>query len=275
MTLNKTADTAAIHAAERHPLDAILRPRSVAVIGASETEHSVGRAIMRNLTDPSFAGMVYPVNPKRNQVMGRRAYSSVTEIDAAVDLAVIAAPAVAVPGIIDECADAGVSGAIIISAGFKETGAAGAALEGQILANARRTGMRIIGPNCLGVMNPHGRPERDVRRVHGVAGKRCVPQPIRRTVHGDPRLELPRTDRLQRVRVGWLDARRRLGRSDRLSRRRPAHEEHRHLHGIDRRRRARVPLGRARSGDDEADHRDQSRPHRSGGAGRPLRTPVR
>ncbi|MDX6380156.1 MAG: acetyltransferase [Rubrobacteraceae bacterium] len=140
---------------ERRPLDAIFRPETVAVIGATDKAGSVGRTVMRNLISNPFGGTIYPVNPKRTNVLGIKAYASIVEVPEQVDLAVIVAPAPAVPGIIGECVEAGVRGAIIISAGFKETGAEGAELERQVLEEARRGRMRIIGPNTLGVMNPN------------------------------------------------------------------------------------------------------------------------
>lgn len=137
-----------------HPLDVFFSPRTVALIGATESEGSVGRTILRNLIGNPFGGVVFPINPKRSSVLGIKAYPSIAEVPEAVDLAVIATPAQTVPGIIRECVQAGARGAIIISAGFKEAGAAGVELERQILAEARRGKMRIIGPNCLGVMSP-------------------------------------------------------------------------------------------------------------------------
>jgi acetyltransferase len=139
---------------ERLPLDAIFGPETVAVVGASDRPGSVGRTIMWNLISNPFGGTVYPVNARRQNVLGIKAYPSVSEVPERVDLAVIAAPAPTVPDIIRECVDAGVGGAIIISAGFRETGPKGAELERQVLEKARRGRMRIIGPNCLGVMNP-------------------------------------------------------------------------------------------------------------------------
>jgi acetyltransferase len=138
----------------RQALDAIFAPRSVALIGATEKEGSVGRTILRNLISSPFGGTVYPVNPKRPNVLGIKAYPDIKSVPERVDLAVIVTPAPTVPGIISECVDAGAKGAIVISAGFKETGAEGAKLEQQILEHARRGKMRIIGPNCLGVMMP-------------------------------------------------------------------------------------------------------------------------
>jgi acetyltransferase len=139
---------------ERQPLDAIFRPESVAVIGATERPGSVGRTIMWNLVSNPFGGTVFPVNEKRANVLGIKSYPSISEVPARVDLAVIVAPAPAVPGVIRECVEAGVGGAIIISAGFKETGPEGAERERRVMEEARRGRMRIIGPNCLGVMNP-------------------------------------------------------------------------------------------------------------------------
>ena len=138
----------------RHPLDAIFAPRNVAVIGASETVGSVGRTLLWNLISHPFGGTIFPVNPKRDNVLGIHAYNQVADIPAQVDLAVIATPARTVPGLIEECVQAGVKGAIIISAGFKEIGEEGVKLEQEILAKARQAKMRIIGPNCLGVMSP-------------------------------------------------------------------------------------------------------------------------
>jgi acetyltransferase len=124
------------------------------VIGATETPGSVGRTLLWNLVSSPFGGTVYPVNPKHASVLGIRAYASMAEVPDRVDLAVIATPASRVPGVIAECVEAGVKDAIIISAGFREIGPSGRELEAQILERARPGRMRIIGPNCLGVMNP-------------------------------------------------------------------------------------------------------------------------
>lgn len=139
---------------EPQPLDVFFRPRTVAVIGATENPGSVGRTLLQNLIGAPFGGTVFPVNPKRPNVLGIKAYPSVSAVPDPVDLAVIVTPAATVPGIIRECAGLGVKGAIVISAGFKEAGAEGEALERQILETAKSGRMRIIGPNCLGVMSP-------------------------------------------------------------------------------------------------------------------------
>ncbi|AVZ31480.1 acetate--CoA ligase family protein [Nodularia spumigena] len=139
---------------KQNPLDAIFAPKSVAVIGASERANSVGRTLLWNLISNPFGGTVFPVNPQRHSTLGIKAYPTIFDVPEAVDLAVIATPAPTVPSIITQCVDAGVKSAIILSAGFKETGAEGITLEQQILEQAHRGKMRIIGPNCLGVMSP-------------------------------------------------------------------------------------------------------------------------
>ena len=139
---------------EKQPLDVLFAPSNVAVIGATETHGTVGRTVLWNLISSPFGGPVFPVNPKRSSVLGVKAYPSISEVPEKVDLVVITTPARTVPGIIKECVDVGVKGAIIISAGFKETGPEGVKLEQEIMSHARRGNMRIIGPNCLGVMSP-------------------------------------------------------------------------------------------------------------------------
>ncbi|HOU40743.1 MAG TPA: CoA-binding protein, partial [Promineifilum sp.] len=118
---------------EQNPLEVMFKPKSVAVVGATERAGSVARTILWNLISTSFGGTIFPVNPKYNSILGIKSYPSIAAIPDPVDLAVIVTPAKTVPGIIEECVNAGVSAAIIISAGFKETGPEGAALEQQIL----------------------------------------------------------------------------------------------------------------------------------------------
>ena len=128
----------------------MLKPKVVAVIGATEIPNSVGRALMENLL--SFGENLYPINPKRPHVLGVKTFPRIADVPAPVDLAVIATPAFSVPDVVGECEKAGVPGAVIVSSGFKETGAAGVKLEQEIVA--RRVRMRVIGPNCSGVMIP-------------------------------------------------------------------------------------------------------------------------
>jgi acetyltransferase len=151
---NRVIPTTIFRYKQDHPLNAIFAPKSVAVVGATEREGSVGRTLLWNLISNPFGGTVFPVNPKRASVLGVQAYPHLADLPQQVDLAVIATPAPTVPGIIAECVEAGVKGAIIISSGFKESGVEGAELEQDILEQARKGKMRIIGPNCMGVMCP-------------------------------------------------------------------------------------------------------------------------
>ncbi|MGF3522733.1 MAG: acetate--CoA ligase alpha subunit, partial [Candidatus Bathyarchaeia archaeon] len=135
-------------------LEKIFNPKSVAIIGASNTEGSVGYAIVKNFTNSGYSGRVYYVNIRKSEILGVKTYSSVEQIPESVDLALIATPAKTVPAVVEECGRAGVKGVIIVSAGFKETGAEGKALEEQILCIAKKYGVRVIGPNCIGVIRP-------------------------------------------------------------------------------------------------------------------------
>ncbi|HEY3310107.1 MAG TPA: CoA-binding protein, partial [Anaerolineales bacterium] len=137
-----------------NPLQSIFSPKNVAVIGATEKEGSVGRTILWNLISSPFGGAVFPINPKRPSLLGIKAYPTIKDVPDQVDLAVIVTPSASIPGIVAECAEAGVKGAIVISAGFKEIGPEGVELERRLLENAKKGGMRVVGPNCLGVMNP-------------------------------------------------------------------------------------------------------------------------
>jgi len=134
-------------------LSSVFDPESVALIGASDKEGSVGRIILTNLLKAK-GRKIFPVNPNKETLFGRRCYPDVGSIPAHVDLAVIATPARGVPDVMEACGKAGVGGAVIISAGFRETGAAGALLEQRISAIRERYGMRVLGPNCLGFVRP-------------------------------------------------------------------------------------------------------------------------
>lgn len=155
-TLNSIIEPAydILRTEKANPLDFIFAPRNVAVIGATEKQGSVGRTLLWNLISSPFGGTVFPVNPKRNSILGIKAYPTIFDVPEKVDLAVIATPAATVPRIIADCVKVGVKSAIILSAGFKEAGPEGIALEQQILQQARLGNMRIVGPNCLGVMSP-------------------------------------------------------------------------------------------------------------------------
>lgn len=136
-----------------HALDAFFSPRAIAVVGASRNPQKLGYVLLDNLIRSRFLGPVYPVNPNAEAVLGRAAYAHVDEVPGPVDLAVLAVPAAAVPGVIQECGRKDVRAAVIITAGFRETGAQGAALEREALARARAGNVRLIGPNSLGIIN--------------------------------------------------------------------------------------------------------------------------
>ncbi len=142
-----------VYRSESHPLDPLFLPKSVAVIGASERPGSVGRSVLWNLLSSPFGGTVFPVNSKRSNVLGIKAYPSVRDLPEKVDLVVVTTPADTVPELIRESVDIGIPAAIVISAGFKEFGEHGKELEREI-SEIIRGKMRLIGPNCLGVMNP-------------------------------------------------------------------------------------------------------------------------
>lgn len=138
-------------------LEEFFAPRAVAVVGASREPGKVGHDVLRNLQKYGFRGAIYPINPKAEEILGLRCYASIGEVPGPVDLAVIVVPARFVPAVVDDCGRKGVRGLIIISAGFKEVGRDGAELERQVVEIARRHSMRIIGPNCLGLINTHAR----------------------------------------------------------------------------------------------------------------------
>lgn len=139
-----------------HNLDKVFAPHNVAVIGASQRVGSVGQSVMRNLVQGGFKGKIYPVNPKYTSVDRWPCYSRVGDLPESVDLAVICTPASTVPPLVRECGKRGIYGLVILSAGFREASAEGSGWEAEIGAIAREyQGLRIIGPNCLGVISPH------------------------------------------------------------------------------------------------------------------------
>ncbi len=134
--------------------DRIFNPKAVAIIGASPIKGTVGYFLIRNLVGSDFEGIVYPINPKRESILGVKVYPSIVDVPGQVDIAIVATPASTVPGIVKQCGEAGVAGVVIISAGFKEMGVEGEEACSEILGIARKYAMRIIGPNCLGFLNP-------------------------------------------------------------------------------------------------------------------------
>lgn len=139
---------------ERHYLHTLFEPESIAIVGASETPNSIGVTLVRNMLDSGYKGKLFFVNPKHPTVFGQQSYAAVDTIPQRLDIAVICTPAATVPDIVDACGRAGCKNAIIIAGGFAEAGPRGAALERATLENARRHGMRLLGPNCLGIMRP-------------------------------------------------------------------------------------------------------------------------
>lgn len=137
-----------------NPLKRIFEPRTVAVIGASNNEGSVGYALIRNMIGSGFKGTVYPINFKHKSIYGVRSYAKLSDTRDEIDLAVIATPASTVPDLVKECGEYGVGGVVIISAGFMEAGEGGHQLTETILGYARKYNIRIIGPNCLGFIKP-------------------------------------------------------------------------------------------------------------------------
>jgi acetyltransferase len=138
----------------QHYLSPLFSPRSVAVIGASNRPESVGGVVFKNMLESGYQGKLYPINPGYAEIQRQRAYASIEQIGEPVDLAVIATKAATIPEIIEACGQHGVRAAVILSAGFSEAGPQGVALERAVLENARRYGVRLIGPNCLGIMRP-------------------------------------------------------------------------------------------------------------------------
>lgn len=138
-------------------LEKLFDPQSVAVIGASPKRGTIGHAIIRNLVAGGYAGKILPVNPKYSEIEGIKAFKSIAKVKTGVDLAVIATPMATVVGIVKACVQAQVNSAVIISAGGKEIGAAGQQIEQEIEAAARKGGLRIVGPNCMGIIRPQGK----------------------------------------------------------------------------------------------------------------------
>lgn len=139
---------------EQHYLTPLFEPKSIAIIGASETEGSIGATLVRNMLDMDYQGKLFLVNPKHKTLFGRPCYASVENIPQRLDLAAICTAAKYVPGIIDACGQASTRSAIVIAGGFAESGRRGATLERNVLENARRYRLRLLGPNCLGIMRP-------------------------------------------------------------------------------------------------------------------------
>jgi acetyl-CoA synthetase (ADP-forming) len=144
-------------AAPRLDVERILHPRSIAVFGASDTKDKFGGRIMHFLVRHGFAGEIYPINPRRREVLGRAAYPTIAEAPAPPDVAILAVPAASLVSSVAAAAEAGVGCCVIISTGFAEADDQGAGRQSELVEIARNTGMRIVGPNCMGIVVPHHR----------------------------------------------------------------------------------------------------------------------
>lgn len=149
----RDSDPVAVPLPAPRGLDALFRPRAVAVVGASRQTGSVGQLVLKKLLDGGFTGPIYPVNPQARAIASVAAVRDVGELPDEVDLAVIAVPAALVLGVAEACAAKGIGGLVVLSAGFAETGAAGAEAEAALVEAVRARGMRMVGPNCLGLIN--------------------------------------------------------------------------------------------------------------------------
>ncbi len=138
-----------------HILDKFFKPESIAIVGASAKENSIGRILIENLQKDGFPGRIYPINPNHTEILGIKAFPSITAAPAGIDLAIVAVPIKGVPEIMRECGRAKVPGVIIISAGGKEVGQEGEKIEAEIHAAAQAGGIRYLGPNCMGILCPH------------------------------------------------------------------------------------------------------------------------
>jgi acetyltransferase len=139
---------------EQHYLTTLFEPKSIAVIGASERENSVGQILFKNILESGYKGALYPINPKHDTVQGIKTHRSIEEIGARVDLAIIATRPQTVAEMVEQCGKSGIKNLVIVTAGFSEAGQSGAALERKTLEIARRHGVRVLGPNCLGIIRP-------------------------------------------------------------------------------------------------------------------------
>jgi len=155
-------------------MKALFEPESIAVIGAAREEGKLGNIILRNLISSEFEGSLYPVNPKADEILGMKCYHSVSEVPDTVDLIVVVVPNRFVPAVVEEAGEKGVKAAIIISAGFKEIGLEGAELERKVGDLAKKYDMRVLGPNCLGLINRHHNMNATFTRNYPIEGRIAV-----------------------------------------------------------------------------------------------------
>ncbi|MEM3572024.1 MAG: CoA-binding protein, partial [Candidatus Bathyarchaeia archaeon] len=133
----------------------IFNPSSVAIIGASRDPGKTGYIILENIIKAGFKGKIYPINPKADEILGLKAYPSIESIEEQIDLAIVIVPAPVVPSVVEQCSKKGVKGIVVISGGFSETGVEGEKLEKAIAEIIKKAKIRLIGPNCQGINNPH------------------------------------------------------------------------------------------------------------------------
>jgi acyl-CoA synthetase (NDP forming) len=137
-------------------LDCIFKPRSIAIIGASDSYTKWGYRMVERPLKTGYGGAIYPINPKKQEILGLPTYPSVSEVEGDIDLAVMTTPAPTIPALLKECAEKGIKGAVVITAGFSEIGETGKRFENEMLAVARSTGIRLVGPNCMGIWSAVG-----------------------------------------------------------------------------------------------------------------------
>ncbi len=169
-------------------LEGFFAPRSIAVVGVARSEGRVGHFVFDNLLAGGYDGTVYPVNPHADEVHGHRCYPSITALPETPDLAVVVVPAAAVPDVIDECGAKGVFSVIVISAGFKESGPDGGALEREVAARAAQHGIRLLGPNCLGLVATGTHLNASFASTMPPTGGISLHVPVGCFGHGDPGL---------------------------------------------------------------------------------------
>ena len=251
----------------------MLDPKTIALIGATEAEGTVGRTIMENLMR-SEGRALFPINPAHESVFDIGCLPSITAVPERVDLAVVATPASTVPDVLLECAKAGVRGAIVVSAGFGETGKEGMALERRIKRILQDHPMRVVGPNCLGVIRPSVGLNASLLHVEPKPGDIALISQSGALGTGMLDWAVSAQRRVLPLRLGRRHGRCRLRRPGGLPGRGPAHAEHPHLHGDDRER---APLHErsAQLRAQQADHRPEARPLLGKRASGARRTPAR
>jgi len=155
-------------------MKALFEPESIAVVGASNDERKIGHIVFNNLIQSGFKGMLYPINPKAGEILGRKAYPSLTAIPGKVDQVVICVPNTLVPSVMEEAGIKGAEAVIVITAGFKELGKEGALLERKVGDIAKKYSMRVLGPNCMGIMNTHHKMNVTFTNIHPMAGSIAI-----------------------------------------------------------------------------------------------------